>query len=200
MAASHSFLEDPDGTQEAIMKATYEALCEHGYAGLTIARIAEDFEKSKSLLYHHYDSKDELLLDFLSYMLEEFERTVPEMETKPAAKRLNTVIEHALESTPDDGSLGFIRAMVELRAQAAHDARFRDHFTASDQVVQDKLVDIIEDGIEEGEFKAVDSEQVASLLLATLSGGMTQRVTANSGRVKAIQAELDRYIDTLLRS
>ena len=200
MVASHSFLENPEGTQEAIMKATYEALCKHGYAGLTIARIADDFAKSKSLLYHHYDSKDELLLDFLSAMLEEFERTVPETETKSADERLQTVFEHSLGSTPDDESLGFMRAMVELRAQAAHDERFRDHFTASDQVVQDKLVDIIEDGIEEGVFNAVDSEQVASFLLATLSGGMNQQVTTNTGQEAAIQAELDRYVDSLLRS
>ncbi|MEF8772283.1 TetR/AcrR family transcriptional regulator [Halodesulfurarchaeum sp.] len=198
MVLSNSFLDDPEDTREAIMKATYEALCEHGYAGLTIARIADDFEKSKSLLYHHYDSKDELLLDFLSYMLEEFERTVPGTATKPADERLQTVFDHSLSSTPGDESLDFMRAMVELRAQAAHDDRFRDHFTDNDQVVHDKLVEILADGIEEGVFRDVDEDQVASFLLATLSGGMNQRVTSKIGQERRVMAELDRYVDAVL--
>lgn len=198
MVVSNSFLDEPEDTREAIMKATYEALCEHGYAGLTIARIAEDFEKSKSLLYHHYDSKDELLLDFLSYMLEEFERTVPESETKPADERLETVFDHSLSSTPADEFQDFMHAMVELRAQAAHDDRFRDHFTDNDQVVHDKLTGIIEDGIEEGVFRDVDADRVASFLLATLSGGMNQRVTSKIGQAKQVHDEFETYVSEVL--
>ncbi len=198
MGASHSFLEDPADTREAIMQATYTALCEHGYAGLTIARIAEDFEKSKSLLYHHYDSKDDLLLDFLSFMLEEFEQTVPAEESESATERLARVFDHSLDDVPEEGSLEFLRAVVELRAQAAHDERFRDHFTDNDRVVHDRLVNIIEAGIEAGEFREVDPEQVAAMLLATLSGAMNQRATSEIDREAAIRRELDRYLTDLL--
>ena len=38
------------GTRAAIMEATFEALSKHGYADLTIQTIADEFEKSKSLL------------------------------------------------------------------------------------------------------------------------------------------------------
>ncbi|PSP70021.1 TetR/AcrR family transcriptional regulator, partial [Halobacteriales archaeon QH_9_66_26] len=61
-----------DDTQAAIMDATYRALCEHGYADLTIQTIADEFDKSKSLLYYHYDTKDEILIGLLDYLLGQF--------------------------------------------------------------------------------------------------------------------------------
>ncbi len=61
-----------EGTRAEIMDATYEALRKHGYAELTIQTIADEFPKSKSLLYYHYDAKDDLLVDFVDWLVEEF--------------------------------------------------------------------------------------------------------------------------------
>ncbi|MFB6085918.1 MAG: TetR/AcrR family transcriptional regulator [Halodesulfurarchaeum sp.] len=198
MADTLSFLEEPANTREAIMKATYIALCEHGYAGLTIARIADEFEKSKSLLYHHYDSKDELLLDFLGFMLEAFQRAIPEGDSEPPEERLEAFIEGSLEPERWDEDLEFTSAMTELRAQAAHDERFKKHFTDHDRVFKETLVDTIETGIEEGVFRDVDPEQVASFIVATLSGGMNQLATTESETRTSIRDELDRYVSTVL--
>lgn len=42
----------PPETHERLMQATYAALCEHGYADLTLRKIAAEFEKSRGLLYY----------------------------------------------------------------------------------------------------------------------------------------------------
>ncbi|MFP4530527.1 MAG: TetR/AcrR family transcriptional regulator [Halodesulfurarchaeum sp.] len=196
MAETFSFLGDPEDTREAIMKATYLALCKHGYAGLTIARIAEDFEKSKSLLYHHYDSKDELLFDFLAFMLDEFQQTFPESGSESPEERLDAIIEGSLEPKTWDEDRKFTRAMTELRAQAAHDERFREHFTDHDRVIRETVVETIEAGIEDGVFRDVDTETVAAFLVAALSGGMNQLATTESA--PSIREELDRYVSTVL--
>ncbi|MDR5657537.1 TetR/AcrR family transcriptional regulator [Halodesulfurarchaeum sp. HSR-GB] len=197
MVERHAFLEEPANTREAIMQATYHALCEYGYAGLTISRIAEFFEKSKSLLYHHYESKDELLLDFLGFMLEEFE-SVPEKREAAADERLAEFFDQALSDTQPEEARNFTRAMVELRAQAAHDDRFREHFSDSDQVFHDRLADIIQAGIESGTFRDVDSDRVAAFLLATINGAMTQQVTARSEDTDQVREELSRYVSSVL--
>ena len=44
-------------SKKEIMEATYEALCKHGYAELSIEKIADEFDKGKSLIYYHYDDK-----------------------------------------------------------------------------------------------------------------------------------------------
>lgn len=66
----------PSNTREEILAATYRSLREHGYADLTIEKIGREFEKSPSLVYHHFDDKDDLVLAMLDSLLDSFETTV----------------------------------------------------------------------------------------------------------------------------
>lgn len=84
--------------------------------------------------------------------------------------------------------------MVELRAQAAHDAEFREHFTHSDQFFRKQIARIIREGIEQGVFQDVDSRQTAAMIHAIILGTMTQRVTADDALADQIRAEVDRYL------
>lgn len=195
--------DEPTDTREAAMCATYRALCTHGYADLTIQRISDAFPKSKSLLYHHYDSKDDLLADFCSFMLEHFEAAMPAAEDDSADEQLTALLEFVLPADPDADRRRFIRAMIELRAQAAADSEYRSHFTRSSGLLQERFVDLIERGHEEGSFRAVDAERVASLLVATVEGAMLQQATTSKTHaarsVSAARAELSAYIATRLR-
>lgn len=188
------FLESPSGTREEIMKATYHALCEHGYAGLTIDRIGETFSKSKSLVYHHYDGKDDLLLDFLGFMIEQFEGTMPFEKADAADQHIEAVLDHVLAVPLTANRAEFARAIVELRAQAAHDDRYREHFTRHDQFFVERLESIVESGIESGVFVDVDPHDVASFLVTTIIGSMTQRVTSKEDTAAVTRTELDAYL------
>lgn len=201
MGETPPFLSDPETTRESIMHATYLALCEHGYAGLTIQRIGEQFEKSKSLLYHHYDDKDELLLSFLQFMLEEHESSVPETVDDGADERLDAMLDVLLPPTLDDEEQGFTAAMVELRAQAAHDQRYREQYAEHARAFHEHLVSVIEDGIEKGVFRDVDPDQVAQFFGTLTNGAMTRRVTGGGDEsVTAARTEVDAYIDRVLRA
>ncbi|WP_435178305.1 TetR/AcrR family transcriptional regulator [Halorussus sp. AFM4] len=200
MPPSRLFEDAPDDTRTAIMEATYLALCEHGYANLTIQRIGDQFEKSKSLLYHHYDSKDELLVDFLEYLLEDFQANVPEREFDDAEQHLRTMLDHALDPAIDDEDCEFTGAMVELRAQAVHDEAYRDHFSRNDRFLREEIADVVRDGIDQGVFREVDPDQVAALLVTTISGSMLDRVTTDDAEetLRATRRELDEYVDAHL--
>lgn len=191
-------LTDPDGTREAIMAATYRALCEHGYAGLTIQRIAERFSKSKSLLYHHYDDKDELLVEFLGYMLDRFEGCVPDPGAGAPATRLRETLDALLADTLSDEYDEFLAAMVELRAQAAHDERYRAQFSSHDAFFRDRLAAVVANGVEDGSFREVDPDRVASLLLTTIVGATTRRATVESPAIDEVRAAVDAYIASAL--
>jgi AcrR family transcriptional regulator len=194
-----SLFEDPDDTREEIMKATYDALCAHGYADLTIQRISDEFPKSKSLIYHHYDSKDDLLLEFLEFVLDRFEASVPQQEYDTAAERLQAVLDHVIPTHLDDERYEFTSAMIELRAQATHDPAYHTHYTRSTQFFHDQFVTIIEQGIEEGVFRDVDPDRTATLLLTTIQGAMLQRVTSDvEEQIESLRAELQAYIETQL--
>lgn len=200
MNTKSSFLEDPHGTQEEILHATYRALCEHGYADLTIQHIGEKFDKSVSLLYQHYDGKDELLLEFLSSMLEEFEESIPAPPADDPAAHLEAILDGALSHEISTKRQEFEAEMVELRAQATYDDRYREQFTRHDQFFQERLLEVIQAGIEDGTFRNVDPERVVKFMFTSIEGARMLRATSDrsDANVKAVRTELDAYLDAML--
>lgn len=190
------FTEEPSGTREAIMFATYRALRTHGYADLTIQRIGDEFEKSKSLLYHHYEGKDELLVDFLEFLLDRFEQDVPLDGNEDAETQLWTLVDHLHPVPLDAVRRDVMTAIVELRAQAPHDDAVRKQFTLSDRYFQDRIATVVREGVETGEFREVDPDAAAAFLFSTLHGSLLRRLTADDGSVgEVVEREVEAYVD-----
>src|SRR6056297_2610307 len=97
------FFSKTSGTREEILESTFHALCEHGYAEITISKIGDHFDKSQSLIYHHYENKDDLLLDLLEYMLEELESQVP-LSTQSPRDYMSGIIDEIFEDTDDSNA------------------------------------------------------------------------------------------------
>lgn len=181
-----------------IMEATYRALKTHGYAELSVAHIAEEFEKSKSLLYYHYDSKDDLIAGFLEFsgdhfiaMLEEAER-----EADGPIDRLRAFVDIYLAAEVDDEMADAQRAMIDLRAQAVSEPRFRAEFSRIDEHLRERLVDAIDEGVESGTIDGrVDPEATGTWMLSTLTGAMLQRHTADYDVVTPVRAMLHGRLD-----
>ncbi len=196
--------DEPTDTRQELMGATYCALCEHGYAELTIQRISDQFPKSKSLLYHHYDSKDELLVEFLSFVLEHLESTIPEDDDEPL-EALESLLDHLLPTDPSAEQQQFIRAIVELRAQAASTPAYQTQFTRSTECIQNRLVAIINRGQNQGVFRPLEADQLAAFVVATIDGAMIQQATTDSththSRVRKVRTELETCLEArLIRS
>lgn len=195
---------DPSGdgrsTEERIMDATFRALLEHGYNDLSIANIAEQFEMSKSSLYYHYDSKDDLLVSFLAFARERFEEDVLTAPTDDPMTDLERVVETLLPLELDEEQRAIQTVMSELRSQAVTNPAFREQFTAIDDLLVDHLRDIVERGVEDGSFREVDSTRVAEHVVATLDGARLARATTNrTGAPAAVRVSLASYLDTTLR-
>ena len=198
MPPENLFEESADDTRTAIMEATYHALVEHGYAGLSIQRIADEFDKSKSLLYHHYEGKDDLLVDFLKFYLDYLQREAMVPRDLSAADQLRTFFE-GIDPADPARSDEFIGVFVELRAQAVQCDDYERLITRTDEYIREYLTAIIEDGIEEGSFRDVDSEQTAAFLVSILDAVLARRTTTDDRAVtQDVLAELDDYIETRL--
>lgn len=189
------FPDDADETRTEILRATYRALCEHGYADLTIERIGEHFEKSTSLIYHHYDGKDDLLLDFLTYLLEDFEARQDVGTEADPSERLDGLLDWALSPPPDEEAAAFRDAITELRAQAVSDDAYRRHFEEHDELLTAGIETIVAEGIEEGVFREVDPAAVAETIHTILSGALLQGATTTTFDPAAVREELQRYVD-----
>ncbi|MDJ1432400.1 TetR/AcrR family transcriptional regulator [Halostagnicola sp. A-GB9-2] len=193
-------MTDPD-VREAIMAATYDALCTHGYTDLTAQDIADRTDKSKSLLFYHYDSKEDLVADFIDYLLERHDKRVEAASSRPAVDRLATFIDLFLYGPDDDDErTSFHTAMLELRAQAPYNDTYLEQLQKSDERLRTTLERILVDGIESGEFVDHDHEAVAALLVASFDGARIRQITieGNSYLEKVRSAAVDRIIDDIL--
>jgi len=184
------------GTREEILEAAFEALQEHGYSELTIEAIGDEFDKSQSLIYHHYDSKDELLIDLLEHLIEYFETRTPEILPSGPRDRIEAFVEAAVGLNDRDKTA--IGTFIELRAQAVHDDRYRDHFVRSDEVLQEAIAEDIRDGIESGVFQEVDAERMATWLHTVSIGAAFRSVTSDDSWIEMNEEEVQDYLERRL--
>jgi len=186
--------------EEEIMEATYRALLNHGYADLSISRIADELDKSKAAIYYHYDTKDDLLVAFLEFAVDRFEETIDtETGNEPGAD-LEHVIEKLLPLQPDEEQRQLQAVLVGLRSQAVTNGVFREQFTQIDERLAATIRGIVDRGIEEDTFRDVDPSRVAEHILATVNGAMYGRATTDrKSAAAAARVSLASYIDSELR-
>ncbi|MGM0447069.1 MAG: TetR/AcrR family transcriptional regulator [Methanobacteriota archaeon] len=186
--------------EEEIMEATYRALLEHGYADLSISRIADELEKSKAAIYYHYDTKDDLLVAFLAFAADRFEETVHTETGDDPAEDLEHVVEKLLPLQPDEEQRQLQAVLVGLRSQAVTNETFREQFTQIDERLAATIRGIVDRGIDEGTFRDIDSSRVAEHVLATINGAMYGRATTDRhSAAAAARVSLASYIDAELR-
>jgi len=185
-------------TEQEAMAATYAALVDHGYAGLTIQAIADEFPKSKSLLYYHYDDKDAILREFLSYLVEEFRADFDIDGDDDPRETLDSLLDGILPRDIDPDRRAFRVALLELLARAAHDDAYADSLSDLHAAIHDRIAAVIDAGVESGAFHPVDPDDTAVVLVALASGGMLWGVTTDPSIARRVRAVLDAYLDAEL--
>jgi AcrR family transcriptional regulator len=179
--------------KRSIMQATYKALTKHGYDKLTIQDIADEFDRSRTLLYYHYDGRDDLLVDFLAYVLRDFLDQLPDGE-RSAREELEVLVETLLPTTLDEDVYQVQLAMFELRVNGPHNDAAREQYLRVDREIKETLENIFARGVESGEFTDLDPAVEAELFVSILTGTRTRRLTVYHPEESI--AELRDAIDT----
>lgn len=191
--------EEP--TEEAIMRATYRALSTHGYPALSISKIDDEFEKSKALLYHHYDDKEDLLEHFLEYLLDQFDAELASINAEDPTENLHAVLDRLLPPDVDEEQMRFRCALLEIRSQAPHNEEFHRQFRRTDDLVLSELVSVIERGIDDGQFRDVDAGETAEFVYSTAYGVIERAATLeDAGLMARGRRALDEYVAASLLS
>lgn len=185
-------------TEGAIMEATYRALREHGYADLTIKRIADEYGKSTAAVHYYYDTKDELLAAFLDYLLKRFVDSIHDIGTTEPEERLKLLLDELLVKPQENPDLSI--ALLEMRSQAPYKATFSDRFQQNDEYIRYMLKAVINHGIDEGVFNDVDADHVTRSLLTIVDGGRTRAVVLDDlGELETARRAASEYVDAMLR-
>ena len=196
---NNDIFDDPATTREEILAATYRSLRRHGYADLTIQKIGDELEQSPSLIYHHYEDKDALVLACLEYLLDHFEDELGRGSIEDPRERLEGLLDWGFGSAMSDEWQAFMQTVLELRVQAIHDAAYREHFTRSDRVFTESIASIIRAGVASGEFRECDPTAVAETL-QLLYFGRALRLASTADELEEwaadVQLEIQQYLET----
>ncbi|SEP09083.1 transcriptional regulator, TetR family [Halogranum amylolyticum] len=181
---------------EAIMQATYRALRNYGYANLTIKRIAEEYGKSTAAVHYYYDTKDDLLVAFLDYLLEQFVGSIRSVETTDPERRLEILLDELLVTPEENRDL--LVAILEMRSQAPYKETFRDRFRQNDDYIRYMLKAVINHGIDEGVFDDVDADHVTRALMTIVDGAQTRAVVLDDTALATARQTASEYVDAML--
>jgi AcrR family transcriptional regulator len=198
-------------TEQRIREAAFHALVKHGYADLSIKDIGEELGQNPSLIYHYFDSKDDLLLSMLDDFVEIFIGQQAEQPIADAEEELRRFIgqilhpnpaqvEQVMFSPPSDIEKAISRVFVELWAHATWDSDFSRETTQVEDRLRGTIVRIIRAGIELEQFRPVDPELTADHILFLLKQGIHTRTTTNRDTaVEQVQTIVDGIISNISR-
>lgn len=160
-------------TCDEILAATGRALCEHGYADLTMQSVAAESELSTAAIHYHYDTKDGLLEAFLDHLLDRFRKRLATDAADPGV-RMSAFLDAVFEQLElADGSA---ISLMELKSQAQFQETYRERFREIDAFVQGEVAAIVADGVDAGQFDVADPQEVARHVAALVDAAHVRTV------------------------
>lgn len=151
-------------TKDRIVERAFRLASRDGLDGLTIGTLAKELGLSKSGLFAHFGSKEELQLEVLKSAAERFTAGVlaPAFKRPRGEPRLRALFEGWLRWTSEPANIGgclFVTASVELDD---HPGRPRDMVVGHQRQLLDTIARAARMGVENGHFRTdLDCDQLA---------------------------------------
>lgn len=141
-----------------ILEATLNVLVETGFSNLTFSKIADEADISKSLINYHFETKEDLVLELVDWMIEV--TLTDEREKKEGEDREDYLLRILLPE--DEEKRKIQRVVLELGTVSPHNEEIAEKFREMHRKFREYLKDTI-DGSE-------DKEPGADFVLSALIG------------------------------
>ncbi|OVE83036.1 TetR/AcrR family transcriptional regulator [Natronolimnobius baerhuensis] len=166
-------------TREAIMEATFRALRTHGYADLRMRDIGAEMDRTRQVIHYHFDGKYDLMSSFLEYIIEQYEGSVELDADADPRTELDARIDQCLFGPEFTEFTHWDRMKVyhELYTHAQNDGQHREIFDAHYDRIRASIVEVVEDGIEQGVFRDVDAERMGQLITDVIHAARGRRIS-----------------------
>ena len=189
-------MNDTTDTREQILNAAMERIHHYGYGKTTMSEIARDCSMSAGNIYRFFASK----IDIAEAMARKFNAKVFEdyailaRKKTSASSRLREFFEMSLERTfkaiEEDAKILEVASVLKEERP----------FYFNEQMAQERvyLVQILNDGVQSGEFRALDRpEETAEFMQSALMKFRFPQLFSALSLPK-LQRELDGVLDLLL--
>lgn len=143
-----------DQTRQVVLERATEIASSLGLSGLTIGSLASSAGLSKSGVYAHFLSKEELQLATLAHARDDFVDRVlrPALSAPRGEPRLRAFFEHWLGCCRDALPTGCVYLAAKLEF-AGQPGRVRDQLARDYQDLLDSIGQMVRAGVTEGHFR-----------------------------------------------
>lgn len=153
-----------------ILDAAEKVFADQGFSQARVDDIAKESGLSKGALYWYYKSKDAIILALLDrvFIAEMKEAQKLIQQPAPAEERIRTITRvavHEIRQFERLMSLGY-----EFVALATRRKEVRDRLQSYYREYTDILSRLIQQGIEDGEFKSIDAKNTAMTIIGMYEG------------------------------
>jgi AcrR family transcriptional regulator len=151
-------------TRKTILRQAASLASEVGLDGLTIGRLADELQLSKSGLFAHFRSKDALQVQTLEFAAATFVDEVvrPALKAPRGEPRVRALFERWLswaKDGPFPGGCLFVAASVEMDDQ---EGPARDELVRQQRDLLELIANVVRSGVREGQFHPdLDADQFA---------------------------------------
>jgi AcrR family transcriptional regulator len=158
-------------SREAILESAAQVIRQKGFHGASMADIAEAVQLQKASLYHHFSSKQDILLELLDKALEMVtERMDLVMAEKlPSDEKLRLAIRSYLNTLSEQGDLVSVLLLEHRSLDPEYHLKHIPH--------RDKFENMWRDLIQEGVDTGVFSVEDIALTVRGLMGVMNWTIT-----------------------
>ncbi|MFD1647602.1 TetR/AcrR family transcriptional regulator [Haloarchaeobius litoreus] len=165
-------------TEEVIMEATFRALSKHGYSELRMRDIGEEMELTRQVIHYHFDGKYDLMASFLEYIIDQYEGSVEVDGDADPRTELDARIDQCLFGPEFEEFSHWDRMKVyhELYTFAQNDETHREIFNDHYERIRGSIVEVVEEGMEQGTFREVDAERMGQLVTDIIHAARGRRM------------------------
>jgi AcrR family transcriptional regulator len=159
------------GARVRILETACDVIAEHGIEDVRIARIATAAGVSPALVHYHFETRDQLLAEALEHSFEllgDVRTTSADADGWTAAQKLGWMIDQSLPF-PGIGDREW-RLWLELWGRAARQPELRGVAGRLYERYEEWIADVVEEGIDNGEFGAAEPRAVVQRLIAAIDG------------------------------
>lgn len=162
----HARAEKEEMRKSQIIKSAYEAISAQGYNNFTLDDIARNAGLSKGGVLHYFKSKEDILI----YLLEQIYILIKKNINKRAAKyrtperRMRAIVIGFIITAKRHPA--FYTVLVDFWAQIPTNSRVKQINDNIYHRLCEEVIEVIEDGINQGVFVPVNSRQAAHAIVA----------------------------------
>lgn len=165
-------LSERAANEQSIKKAALKLFSEKGFYSTSTRELAEAAGVSKGTLYWHWKSKEEVAFSLVSDMLGDFLELIERArdEKGPVIERMGSLAAAVAELYYEETD--YLRLLWKFRADRHYifSQDYTEKVTSYYVRIRKGLESLLEQGMKSGEFRKVDSNQMAFIILGAIEG------------------------------